>query len=126
MEYHCWGGGVRTDPPNPGSAQKSENSSTLGLDYELNKNYRIFLLDTIQEPLERGFQNTPYFAKSDNLAYVMALQSSGIFKILTKSLIYVIFWKFSNFGQPPTVSELSLTKVRGVFKTSFQWLLNGI
>ena len=59
-------GGVRTDPPNPGSAQKSENSSTLGLDYEVKKNYRIFLLDTIQEPLERGFQNTPYFGQRDN------------------------------------------------------------
>ena len=60
--------GVHTDPPNPESAQKSENSSTLGLDYELNKNYRIFLLDTIQEPLERGFQNTPYFGQSDNFS----------------------------------------------------------
>ena len=54
------------DPPNPGSAQISENSSTLGLDYEVKKNCRIFLLDTIQEPLPHSFRNTPYFNLSDN------------------------------------------------------------
>ena len=55
-------GGVRTDPPNPGSAQKSENSSTLGLEYTVKKN----LLHTIQEPLQKDFQNTPYFVQSDD------------------------------------------------------------
>ena len=64
MKKYFWR--VPTDPPNLGSAQKSENSSTLGLEYTVKKNFKIFLLHTIQEPLERGFQNTPYFGQSDN------------------------------------------------------------
>ena len=56
-------GGVPTDL---GPAQKSENSSTLGLEYPVKNNFRIFLLHTIQEPLQKGFQNTPYFGQSDD------------------------------------------------------------
>ena len=56
-------GSVRT-PPNLGSAQKSENSSTLGLQYTVKKNTRNVLLGTIQEPMERAFRNTHYFIQS--------------------------------------------------------------
>ena len=59
-------GGVHTAPPNLGSAQKSENLSTLGHYCTVNKTIRNFLLVTIQEPLTRPFQNTPYFSQSDN------------------------------------------------------------
>ena len=60
--------GVRTDTPNLRSTRKSENSSTLALNYTVKKNFRIFLFDTIQEPIERGFQNTPYFGQSDDFS----------------------------------------------------------
>ena len=53
---------------NLGSAQKMENLSTLELYSTVEKNSRNFLLDTIQEPLERGFQNPPYFSQSDNFS----------------------------------------------------------
>ena len=46
--------------------QNCENSSSLGLDHTVNKNIRFFLLDTIQEPLPRSFQNIPYFSLRDN------------------------------------------------------------
>ena len=51
--------GVHTDPLNLGSAQKSENSSTLGRYCTVNKTFSNFLLVTIQEPLTRPFENTP-------------------------------------------------------------------
>ena len=46
--------------------QKFKNLSTSSLDYTVNKNFRNFLFDTIQEPLPWSFQNTPYFSLSDN------------------------------------------------------------
>ena len=61
-----WFWGAHTDPPNLGSAQKSKNLSTLGLYCTVNKTIRNFLLVTIQEPLTRPFQNTPYFSQSDS------------------------------------------------------------
>ena len=51
--------GVRTDLPNLGSAPKSENLSTLGLYWTVNKTIQSFLLVIIQKPLTRRFQNTP-------------------------------------------------------------------
>ena len=110
-----------------GSAQKSENSSTLGLEYTVKKNFRIFLLHTIQEPLEKGFQNTPYFGQSDdfrtfggfpkfrnfqNFDYIIQLGD-----ILKKPKL----WRATHCAK-----IIGLTKVRGVLKTSFQWLLNGM
>ena len=81
MKNYFWG--VRTAPPNLGSAQKSENSSTLGLEYTVKKNFRIFLLHTIQEPLERGFQNTPYFGQTDNFSTVGGSPKFGFFQNIT-------------------------------------------
>ena len=69
-KYFFWFWGVHTDPPNLGSAQKSENLSTLGHYCTVNKTIRNFLLVTIQEPLTRPFQNTPYFSQSGNFSIV--------------------------------------------------------
>ena len=90
--------GVR---PNLGSDQNSENSSTLGLDYTVKNSFRIFLFDTIQEPMERRFQNTPYFGQR-------------ILKVPE-------LWKVNKCAK-----NIALPKVRGILKTSFHWLLNGI
>ena len=62
---------VRTDPPNLGTAQKSQNSqnwSTWGLESAIKNTSKNVLLDNIQEPLERGFQNTPYFSHIDTFS----------------------------------------------------------
>ena len=51
--------------------QKYIYLSKLGsvcLYYTVKKNFRIVLLHTIQEPLERNFQNTPYFGQRDNFS----------------------------------------------------------
>ena len=67
-----WGGSVRTPKNTYFDAflanfwQNPKNSSTLGHKSTLKNNSRNFLLDTIQEPLERGFQNTPYFSQGYN------------------------------------------------------------
>ena len=59
--FFHFGGSIRT-PPNLGSARILENVSTLGLYCAVNKTLRNVLFVTIQEPLTRPFQNTPYFS----------------------------------------------------------------
>ena len=83
-KYFFWFWGVHTDPPNPGSAWKSEFFSTLGLYCTVNKTIRNVLLVTIKEPLTRPFQNTPYFSQSDNLSIVGECPKFGNFQILIK------------------------------------------
>ena len=73
-------GGVHTAPPNLGSAQKLENLSTLGLYCTDNKTIINFLLDTIQEPLTRPFQNTPYFSQGDNFSIFDGCPKFGNFQ----------------------------------------------
>ena len=86
--------------PTWGPPPKSENSSTLGFQYTSLKIMRNCLLDTIQEPMKRGFQNTPYFSQSD---------ISSTFGGCSNNVQFgYIFRKFLNFGQPPNVPELSL------------------
>ena len=46
-------------------AHKLENSSNLDFEYKDKKNSRNSLLHTIKDPLQRGFQNAPYFGKSN-------------------------------------------------------------
>ena len=60
-------GGVTT-PQTSNTPQNWQNSSTLGHDHTVKSNFRIILLDTIEEPMARGFQNTPYFNQSNNLS----------------------------------------------------------
>ena len=48
------------------------------------KSIKNFLLVTIQEPLTRPFQNTPYFIHSDNFSIVGECLKFGNFQILTK------------------------------------------
>ena len=60
-------GGLST-PQTLKTPQKRQNSSTLGHDHTVKNNARIILLDTIEEPMARGFQNTPYLNQSDNLS----------------------------------------------------------
>ena len=83
-KYFFWFWGVHTDPPNLGSAQKSENLSTLGHYCTVNKTIRNFLLVTIQEPLTGPFQSTPYFSQSNNFSIVGECPKFGNFQILTK------------------------------------------
>ena len=77
--FSFWG--VNTDPPNLGSAQKSETLSTLGLYCTVNKTLGHFLLVTIQEPFTRPFQNTTYFRRSDNFSIFDGWPKWGNFEI---------------------------------------------
>ena len=74
------------DPLNLGSAQKSENLSTLGLYCIVNKTIRNLLLVTIQEPLTRPFQNTPYFSLNNNFSIVGECSKFRNFQFLTKKI----------------------------------------
>ena len=76
--FFDFGGSIRT-------SRKSENSSTLGLYCIVHKTIGNFLLVTIQEPLTRRFQNTPYFSQSDNFSIVGECPKFGNFQILTKN-----------------------------------------
>ena len=87
--------------------QKPKNWSTLGRQCTVKKNSRNILLDTIQEPLERGFQNTPYLSQCDN---------SSIF--LVNILKIPQLWTATKCDK-----IIILAKVRGVLKTSWLWLL---
>ena len=66
----CWKNifRVTTGYPKLGSAQKSENLSTVGFLCAVTKKCTIFLLDTTKEPLSIAFQNTPYFNESNNFS----------------------------------------------------------
>ena len=65
--FFHFGGSIRT-PPTWGPPKNRKNLSTLGLYCIVNKTMSNFLLITIQEPLTRPFQNTPYFSQSDNFS----------------------------------------------------------
>ena len=61
--------------------QNCENLSSLGLDHTVNNNFRIWLLDTIEEPKARGFQKETYLLKTIILAHLVDVKSLRIFKI---------------------------------------------
>ena len=64
------------------------------------------------------------------LVHLVSVQSFGIFKIL---LNCTLFKKFSKILKIPKLwtptkcaKSIDFIKIRGVFKTSWQWLLNGV
>ena len=83
-------GGLST-PQTSKTPQKRQNSSTLGHDHTVKNNATIILLDTIEEPMARGFQNTPYFNQSNNLSTFGGCQKFKNFQNFKK------FQKFTNF-----------------------------
>ena len=62
----------------------------------------------------QNFANTPYFGQSDNFSTFGGCPKLNFLKIPE-------LWKATKYAK-----IIALTKVRGVLKTSFQWLLNGI
>ena len=81
------------------------------------KTIRKFLLVTIHS---RAIDIT--LVRVIILAYLKAVQSSGIFKIIyfSQNLKISKLWTLTNYAQ-----IIALTKVRGVLKRSCQGLLNG-
>ena len=69
----------------------------------------------IKSPRQEVFQTPLTFVRGISLAHLVAVQSSGIFKILGKSNIFKIseVWTATKY-----VKLIALTKVRGVLKTS--------
>ena len=110
-----------------GSAQKTEKSSTLGLEYTVKKNLRIVVLHTIQEPLQKAFQNTPYLGQSDDFRTFGGFPKFGNFQNFNYIIQLGEIMKIPKLWTPTHCAKIiGLNKVRGVLKTSFQWLLNGI
>ena len=72
--------GGRIDSQTYKTPQNRQNSSTLGHDHTVKNNCRIILLDTIEEPMARGFQNTPYSNQNDNFS-TFGVKDSKIFNI---------------------------------------------
>ena len=121
--------GIHTDPPNLGSAQKSENLSTLGLQYTVKKNTRNFLLGTIQEPKVRAFRNTHYFIQSDNSSTLSICPKFGNFQKNSTKKCTVNWLNFLKISKLWTLNKcariIALNQVMGVSKSSDLWLLNG-
>ena len=61
----------------------------LGHYCTVNKTISIILLVTIQEPLTRTFQNTPYFSQNDNFSIVGECSKFGNVQFLTKKQNFV-------------------------------------
>ena len=69
----------------PKRMRKNQNFfSTSGLYFKVNKTSRNVLLGTIQEPLTRPFQNTPYFSQNNNFNIMGECSKFGNFQFLTK------------------------------------------
>ena len=78
------------DPTNLGSDQKSENSSTLSLQFKVKNKVKHFLIHPIREPKERGFQNTHYFSQCDNFSKFCGCPKLGFFKKINQSVQYFV------------------------------------
>ena len=57
--------GAVPTPPTQKTPQNQQNLSTLGHYHTVKNNFRILLLNTIEEPMARGFQNTPCYNQND-------------------------------------------------------------
>ena len=119
-------GGLST-PQTSKTPQKRQNSSTLGHDHTVKNNARIILLDTIEEPMARGFQNTPYLNQSDNLSTFGVCPKFVIFSKICKISKVLKSLKIHDLLTSTKCAKIiTLIEVRGVLKTSCQWLFNGV
>ena len=77
----CFGHfGGRIDPPNLENAPKATKLVYFRPWSYSQKNVRIIFLDTIEEPLARGFQNTPFFNQSLNLCTLVDIKNQEFSK----------------------------------------------
>ena len=116
--------GVCTDPSNLGSSQKLENSSILVLDYTIIKNFRIlFCLIPFKSHWKEVVKTPLTLVKAIILVHLMALQSSGIFKILTKSLNCVKFENSQTLDSHPLYQNYLFDRSKGCFENLFTMAL---
>ena len=78
----------------------------------MKKKSTIYLLETFQEPLARGFQNTPYFKESNNF-----FTFAGCPKLFPKSCLPVFLFATSPTSAPTYPIWLEKVKVATKFVT---------